>query len=209
MLFPEHQGEGAVNLGSEPFPVGTDTSTRRVEPWSKATGTGFSWSSYWDLRCTFESYRFFCGWAISERRRMTWKVIGWLLIVYQVDRMIVDAGVLGYHRCGIRREDIDVIRILGGVCDGDIHGLQDRATRLYRGPLGPPSQIPLHGRVPPAWLSARLVQLYKSSRRALCKPYICTVKGEERYPQEQTIFVLVLATKKKVSWKNRTFPSLS
>ena len=116
----EHQGEWRGNLGSKPSPVVIDTSTMRVEPWSKATGTGSLWSGYWDLRRTVESYRPSCEWAISERRRMTWKVIGWLLIIYQVNRIIVDAGVLGYHRHGIRREEIGVIRILGGARDGDL-----------------------------------------------------------------------------------------
>ena len=46
--------------------------------------------------------------------------------------------------------------------------------RLYRGPLGSSSQIPSHGKVPLTWLLAKLVQLYKSYRRALCKPYVCT-----------------------------------
>ena len=43
--------------------------------------------------------------------------------------MIVDAGVLRYHRCGAQREEISVIRILSRAHDGDILGLQDRGTK--------------------------------------------------------------------------------
>ena len=42
-------------------------------------------------------------------------------------------------------------------------------------------------------------QLCKFSRQALCKPYVCTAEGEERHSQDQTISVLMLGTKKKVS----------
>ena len=53
--------------------------------------------------------------------------------------------------------------------------------RLYYGPLRLPLQIPLHGKAQPAWLLAKRVQLYKSCRRAFCKPYVCTAKDEEGY----------------------------
>ena len=59
--------------------------------------------------------------------------------------------------------------------------LKTEPQKLYHGPLGFPLQILLHGKVLPAWLSARLVQLYKSCRRALCKPYVCIAKDEEGY----------------------------
>ena len=70
------------------FFIGIATSTKRVKPQSKATGTGFWWSGYWDLdnQRTVEGYRPSCGWTISERWRAT---------IYQADKMIVDAGVLG------------------------------------------------------------------------------------------------------------------
>ena len=62
---------------------------------------------------------------------MTWKCIGWLLIVYQVDRMIVDSGALGELCGGVWRGDIDVFQILNGDRDGDILVLQDRATKAF------------------------------------------------------------------------------
>ena len=38
--YLEHKGEYRGNLGSEPYPVGIDTLTRRVESQSKTMGTG-------------------------------------------------------------------------------------------------------------------------------------------------------------------------
>ena len=43
-----------------------------------------------------------------------------------------------------------MVRILGGDRDGTFLASKTEPQRLYRGPLGPPSQIPSHGRVPPA-----------------------------------------------------------
>ena len=62
-------------LGSK-LPFRIDTSTRRVEPWSKAIGTILWWSDYWDVDnwYTVEGYRLFCRWAILKRRRMTWSL---------------------------------------------------------------------------------------------------------------------------------------
>ena len=86
-----------------------------------------------------------------------------------------------------------------GTVTGTFLSSKTEPQRLYRGPLGSPSQIPSHGKVLPAWLLARLVQLYKSCRRALCKPYVCTAKDEEGY---------AVVRQQKASWKNQTFPSL-
>ena len=64
--------------------------------------------------------------------------------IYQANRMIVDTAVLGYHRQGDRRKNIDVIRILDEDRDGDIHGLQDSVLdkchlyhKLHHLPLRP------------------------------------------------------------------------
>ena len=42
-----------------------------------------------------------------------------------------------------------MVRILGGDRDGTFLASKTEPQRLYRGPLGPPSQIPSHGRVLP------------------------------------------------------------
>ena len=55
-------------------------------------------------------------------------VIKWLFIVYQVDRMIVGAGVLGQPHRRVRRRGVGVFQILGGDRDGDILALQDRVS---------------------------------------------------------------------------------
>ena len=41
-----------------------------------------------------------------------------------------------------------MVRILGGDHDGTFLAFKTKPQGLYRGPLGPPSQIPSHGRVP-------------------------------------------------------------
>ena len=42
-----------------------------------------------------------------------------------------------------------MVRILGGNRDGTFLASKTEPQRLYCGPLGPPSQILSHGRVPP------------------------------------------------------------
>ena len=69
---PEHQGEWRGDLGSKPSPVGIETLTRRVKPWSKATGINSSWSGCWYLDNWHIVKGYYpCGWTISERRRST------------------------------------------------------------------------------------------------------------------------------------------
>ena len=90
----EQQGEWCGNLGSKPSLVKIDTLTRRVELWSKATGTRSLWSSYCSLKCKVESYHLSCGWAILERRRMTWKVIWieWSLMPVRLGSSMMELG---------------------------------------------------------------------------------------------------------------------
>ena len=50
---------------------------------------------------------------------------------------------------------------------------ETESQRLYRDPLGPRSQILLHGRVLPTWSSARLLQPCKLSKQVLSVQTVC------------------------------------
>ena len=96
-------------LESKPLCIGIAALARKIEPWLKAAGTGY-WSGCQDLNNwhTVKGYRLYCRWMISERQRVTWKVIRWRSIVYTIELAehlytsgiylhLLFVKVLGYH----------------------------------------------------------------------------------------------------------------
>ena len=60
-----------------------------------------------------------------------------------------------------------------GTVTGTFLASETEPQGLYCGPIGPPSQIPSHRRVSPAWSSARLLQLCKLSKQVSSLQTIC------------------------------------
>ena len=167
------------NLGRA-FPVGTNTSTRRVELWSKLTGTSFSWSGYWDLDNwrMVQGYRFSFRWTLSEPAGNLEK---------QINRMLIDASVLGWLCGGVCREDVGVVQIRRRSWQRHSWLLRPSHKGFYHYPLGCRCTFFCTEKFPPLdCLQGFYSCVSPPDKFSLCKPYVCTVKGEG-------LFQLVLA----------------